>query len=298
MRVKFYVSHKDVGVRHYSHCISESLTEGIKLYGDDIETVHNGSFEEVDPNVDVACVWGLMGNAIDIVNAYVNRNKRAIIFDKGLIRHMGVGGHYRVGIDGPSPVKYMMRVPRSFERFERWRVQIKPRVSYKSILRQRILYCGSSQKYCNYYNLGDANEYAEDIFRQIKGIGKKIGLVYRPKPSWQGAREILDTEFSGGKRTLSSELEKCNLLITHGSAAAVEAILAGVPAITLGPCAAQYVSERVINNETIHDPFFPSDQARWQWLCALSYCQWSEDEMKSGEAWGFIRNEIMELNRI
>jgi hypothetical protein len=239
-----------------------------------------------------------MGNATDIVNQYVNHNKRAIIFDKGLLRHMGVGGHYRVGLDGPTPIKYMMRVPRSFERFERRRVGLKPRISYKSILRQRVLYCGSSQKYCNYYKLGDANEYAENVFRQVKAIGKKIGMVYRPKPSWQGAREIQDTEFSHGKKTLGAELEKCNLLITHGSAAAVEAIVAGVPAITLGPCAAQFVSNHSITNETIHDPFFPSDQARWQWLCNLAYCQWNEEEMQSGETWGFIRNEIMELDRV
>lgn len=303
MRVKFYVSQrldKDE-VKHQSQCISSALTDATKLYGDDFEIAHNATFQEVDPSVDVICIWGLMGNAPQIVSAYTNRNKHIVMFDKALIRHLGAGGGhgtFRVGIDGPSPVKYMMRVPRGFERFERRRVDIQPRTSYRSILRQKILYCGSSQKYCDYYNLGGANEYAEGVFQQIRSVGKKIGMVYRPKPSWQGAREIEDTEFSSNKRTLKSELEKCNLLITHGSASAVEAIVAGVPAITLGPCAAQFVANRSITNETIHDPFFPSDQARWAWLCALAYCQWNEEELRSGEAWGFIRNEIIELDRI
>ncbi len=307
MRIKFYVSQRTGkgDEKHYPHAIASALEEAVKLYSDDIEVVHNGEFEEVDHNVDVAGVWGLAGNASSIVSKYLARNKHVIIFDKALIRHLGEGGRgvFRVGIDHPSPVKYMMRVQRSFERFERRRIDLRPRVPSKVSLtppskspRLNVLYCGSSQKYCNFHGLGDATVYAENVFSKVREIGKKIPLVYRPKPSWQNAVEIAGTEFSDGGRPLKMELSRARLLITHGSASAVEAVVGGVPAITLGPCAAQFVSGTHIDNETILDPFFPSDQARWMWLCALAYCQWSEPELRSGEAWGFIRNEIMELD--
>lgn len=300
MRIRFYASQRfDKEDKHYPRTVSSALEDATKQYGDDFEVVHNATFEDVDPDVDVACLWGITGNVREIVTKYVNRNKHAIVFDKALIRHLGGNSHniFRVGIDCPSPVKYIMRAQRNFDRFERRRIELKPRISFKSILRQRILYCGSSQKYCNYYDLGEANAYAESVFDQVRAVGKKIGMTYRPKPSWPGAREIANTDFSGSDKSLKTELDKINLLITHGSAAAVEAIVSGIPAITLGPCAAQFVAEHSINNETIHNPYFPSDQARWSFMCNLSYCQWSDDELRSGEAWGFIRNEIIALSQ-
>lgn len=300
MRVKFYASqrHDSDEIKHQALSISSALRDATKLYGDEFEIVHNATFQEVDLNIDIACIWGIMGNAPEIVSKYTLRNKHVIVFDKALIRHLGTGGQgtFRVGIDGPTPIKYMMRVIRNFDRFERRRIGVKPKTNPKSALRPKVLYCGSSQKYCDFYDLGDANEYAENVFQQVRDIGKKIEFVYRPKPSWVGARKIEGTDFSS-QRPLAHELERAHLLITHGSAASIEAIVGGVSVITLGPCAAQFVAEKVINNETIHDPYFPSDHARWQWLCNLAYCQWNEEELRSGEAWGFIRNEIIQLDK-
>src|SRR6266446_3854929 len=296
MRVKFYASQrpdKDE-IKHQAYSISSALAEATKLYNDDFEVVHNATFDGVEYDVDVACIWGLMGNAPQIVSQYTLRGRHVIMFDKALIRHLGPGGHgtFRVGIDGPSPVKYMMRINRNFDRFEKKRIKLQPRVQ-TSIIRPKVLYCGSSQKYCDFYDLGEANAYAESVFQEMRAIATKISIVYRPKPSWQGAREIDGSEMSNSTHSLSRELGRSNLLVTHGSAAAVEAIVAGIPIVTLGPCAAQFVANTILDNNAIHDPYFPSDQARWQWMCNLSYCQWNEEELRSGEAWGFIRNEIL-----
>jgi hypothetical protein len=132
----------------------------------------------------------------------------------------------------------------------------------------------------------------------VRNISSKALMIYRPKPSWQMARNIVGTEMSDGKTPLKSELSRSTVLITHGSAAAVEAIVHGVPVITLGPCSAQFVANQIIDNKNLLDPYFPSDQARWSWLCNLAYCQWAQEELQSGEAWGFIRNEILELDRV
>jgi hypothetical protein len=296
VRVKFYTSQTaEGGEKRYPQAITSGLREATKIYNDDFEVVHNETFDDVDYDVDVACTFGLMGNVPEIVSAYVNRGKHAIMFDKALFRHLGGGSHstFRVGIDGPSPVKYIMRTSRNFDRFERRRIQLFPRKEMHG--RPKVVYCGSSQKYCDFYKLGDANEYALDVFRQMREVSSKAIFVYRPKPSWQGGRELPDTIYSDRTRGLAAELDRCNLLVTHGSAAAVEAIVAGIPIITLGPCASQFVANRTIDNESILDPYFPSDNARWTWLCNLAYCQWDQDEIRSGEAWGFIRNEIMEL---
>src|SRR6266436_7609054 len=167
MRVKFYASQrvdKDE-IKHQSKSITSALRDATKLYNDDFEVVHNATFDGIDYDVDVACLWGLMGNAPQIVSSYVNRNKHVVMFDKALIRHLGGGGHgtFRVGIDGPSPVKYLMRVPRNFDRWESRRINLSPQIGEINVLRRGTLYCGSSQKYCDFYGLGDANDYAEGV---------------------------------------------------------------------------------------------------------------------------------------
>lgn len=298
MRLKFYASRNDDGsYKHQPKAISSALQEVVKLYGDEIEIVHNAVFEKegVDFDIDVACVWGIMGNSHSIVSQYLLKNKRVLMFDKALIRHIdgGARGYFRVGIDGPSPVKYIMRVPRNFDRFEFRRIDLQNRIEL-NIIRPKVLYCGSSQKYCDFYGLGDANEYAANVFKQVRESSIKASILYRPKPSWDGAIDIEGSEMSGVNRSLKLELERSNILITHGSAASVEAIVAGLPVITLGPCVAQFVANRTIDSKTLLHPYFPSDNARWQWLCNLAYCQWNEEEFRSGEAWSFIRNEITE----
>ena len=306
MRIRFYVSHgpgREIKDRVWN--IASALDDAARLFGDEFETVHNALFDGPAEGVDVACTWGVVGNAKAIIAGYTASGKRALMFDKALIRRLGNErqGHFRVGIDGPAPLKYLMRTLRSWERWEAQRVAVKPRqIVPSSAGRAAILFAGSSQKYCDFYGLGDANDYAESVFDRIREITKKTPLVYRPKPSWPGAREIAGTKLSGqpqpdgtAGRTLLRELKATGVLITHGSAAAVEAIVSGVPVIALGPCAASPVAIQALDDaglQNLESLYFPSDAARFHWLCNLAWCQWTEAELRSGEAWAFLRGEL------
>ncbi len=297
MLIRFYIPFGDSPdsdrIKERVRGLATSLGEGVKQWGDEIELVHNGLYSHPHPDVDVACCWGIKGNAPQIMKDYVKAGKRTLLFDKAFIRKMAATrwGHYRVGMDGPSPLKYLMREYRNFDRWESHRIAVKPKqVLQLTKGRGSIVYAGSSQKYCDYYVLGDANDYAEDVFRQVNNVAKKYKLVYRPKPSWTGYREIEGTFYSGPGETLDDLLGKAYALVTHGSAAAVEALVHGVPAITLGPCIAKPVANLDFNN--LNNLYFPAEEARYHWLCNVAYCQWTELELKSGEAWRFLRREL------
>lgn len=73
-------------------------------------------------------------------------------------------------------------------------------------------------------------------------------------------------------------------VISEASAAAVEAIWCGVPAITLG----QHVSTPVTRN-SLNDIDNLYRGCLGDWLCALSYCQYTEEEILDGTATKFIR---------
>lgn len=292
MKLRFYASVglDGITIKDRVKVVAEALKVGAKNLGDEVEIVHNGEYSTPAEDVDVACCWGIMGNAKDIVSGYRDAGKRVLMFDKAMIRRLGNDrqGHYRVGMDGPSPLKYLMRTFKSWERWEEHRIDLRPRQIDR--LKGSILFAGSSQKYCDFYNLGNANDYAESVFNRAREVRRKTRLVYRPKPSWPGFREIAGTTLSGSDESLMQALSKADLLITHGSAAAFEAIVSGIPAITLGPGVTRPVSSDKV--EDINDPPFPSVDARFHYCCQVAWAQWTAEELASGEAWSFLREEL------
>ena len=87
--------------------------------------------------------------------------------------------------------------------------------------------------------------------------------------------------------TLEEDLANdCYCLITYNSVAAVESVMNGVPAITLGPNAANHVTSRKLSE--VNDLHFPTDQERMAWLRHLSYSQFTHREMIDGTAWNIL----------
>lgn len=82
-------------------------------------------------------------------------------------------------------------------------------------------------------------------------------------------------------RSLKQDLEGAWALITHMSAAANEAVLAGVPVFVTGQCAALPMG--LSDLSAIERPRRPD--GRHEWAAGLAGAQWTLDEFKSGIAW-------------
>jgi hypothetical protein len=90
---------------------------------------------------------------------------------------------------------------------------------------------------------------------------------------------VVRTKRSG--HPLATDLKNAWLLVAHSSAAAVEALLAGVPVIvTDRTCAAASFSSSF---KTIEQPKY--NDGREAWAAQLADSQWTTDEMKNGTAW-------------
>lgn len=79
----------------------------------------------------------------------------------------------------------------------------------------------------------------------------------------------------------SDQLRGAHAVVAHTSAAAVEALLAGVPAFLTGPCVASPMADHDLGN--IEDPRLPD--GRDEWAACLAAGQWTLDEMRAGHAW-------------
>lgn len=104
-------------------------------------------------------------------------------------------------------------------------------------------------------------------------------------------REIRVREWSANKGALAATLEAdlvgAHALVTWSSAAAVTAVLAGVPVIAMGVCAASAMGASTIAD--LENIPMPDDRDRW--ASVLADNEWSLDEFRSGAAWRSLNAE-------
>jgi hypothetical protein len=85
----------------------------------------------------------------------------------------------------------------------------------------------------------------------------------------------------GAAKSLQADLEGAHALVTCMSAAANEALLAGVPVFVTGPCAATPMASGPLSE--IERPRYPD--GREDWAAGLAGRQWVLEEFRSGLAW-------------
>jgi hypothetical protein len=125
----------------------------------------------------------------------------------------------------------------------------------------------------------DLDTWLDETLQKIK-ICTDREVIVRNKQS-RSVRQSTDT--------MEMALEKdIHCLVTFSSIAAVEAVLLGKPAITLGPSAAHAVTSHDIKD--IEKPYIPTMDEVEEWAAHLAYCQFTEAEMRNGTAWKILNN--------
>lgn len=89
-------------------------------------------------------------------------------------------------------------------------------------------------------------------------------------------------------RPLWADLQNAWCVVTHTSNAAVESIMAGIPAICTGDCAASRLS--LSDPANVEKPYYP-DVDRLAWAGVLAANQWTLDEIAMGKCWKKVNHE-------
>jgi hypothetical protein len=274
--------------------ISKAFQHGVIACGDYCEQMPIEDFVKPRSNTDVAVFMGARPNSHKVYDSHLAANKHTIIIDKGYTRIRIRGGplkttYWRMSIDSFQPHTYLFSQLHDNKRWDATGLTIKhmqPRTN------GQILFCGGSQKYCDWHKLGDANDYARAILQELAQLTQRK-LVYRPKPSWSGAKHLKEASFSGGDCKYRDELLKTFHTVTFGSNAAIESLLLGVPVLVLGDGIARSLARTKLSE--IETPYYPSYEEVYRLACAVAYCQWTMTEMVSGEAWRHIRQTLITL---
>jgi hypothetical protein len=250
-----------------------------------ISAVGRGCLGKVDIVDDIAsgydflCVIGIK-NA-DLIKRMRQAGQPFLYFDKGYNRrwHVTRPDWWRVAVNGHQPTAYLPRLCFDAERAisQGWRAK-----SWRQT-GNHIVFAGSSAKYHDFYGLDEPNAYAKRIIGQLRKLTKRR-IVYRPKPSWRQAVAIDGSQFvNRARHSIRDDLRDAHALVTHGSAACLEAMLCGVPSIVLGDAIGAPISSNVL--DSISRPHLASPEERDQLLANLAHCQWSLTEIERGEMW-------------
>ena len=95
---------------------------------------------------------------------------------------------------------------------------------------------------------------------------------------------VRDKEMQRFGRKLHEDLKGAHALVTHGSNAAVEAVIMGCPVFVDETSAAALVGKT--NLDEIEKPVYPD---REPWVRSLCYCQFNEKELVNGTLWRMLR---------
>ena len=279
MKVVFYRSAKE---REAS--LAAAFCAGVRIFADYAEEVRL-PVEEPDPEADVAVFVGVKSLGLDVLRRCREAGQRVVFVDKG---HLGRGEFFRVSVDSFYPTRYLHLVRNDERRMAALEAYVPRPLPDMRRGGRHAVFAGSSQKYCTMMGLGDATEYARVVITAL--LRRGVNVVYRPKPSWDEAVPVEGAFFSRPPRTLADELRDAFVLVTHGSNAAVEALVAGVPTCVLGDGVARPLS--VGSLDALDALVYPTAEQRWRWLCALSYVQWTLQEMRAGAAWEELSKQL------
>ena len=137
--------------------------------------------------------------------------------------------------------------------------------------------CPPSQKALSYWGV-DLKEWLESTTQKIAQHTDRP-IIVREKQS----RHIRTND-----DTIEMALNKdVHCMVTYNSIAAVESLIYGKPVFTMGPNAAEPLSNT--NLEKIEHPIMPSVERIREFCCNLAYAQFTPEEMINGTAWRILQ---------
>lgn len=107
--------------------------------------------------------------------------------------------------------------------------------------------------------------------------------------------KIKDVTFVNGKEvSWQQHLNNAYCVVSYTSGLSIDAVLSGVPVIACDEGNfAWNVSERKLSNiENFH---LCKEEEVQQWLYNLAYCQWTPEEMESGECWNHLYPSLKKI---
>lgn len=263
-----------------SQKIGDAMACGIRLAGDRPIIRCDGQYRGQDEPV--AVFYGYQRNHPQIMADYRAAGRKVVYLDLGYWgRHDGGrwAGYHKVAINDRHPTAHFRSRPHDPSRLARFGLRPKPWRTGK-----HILLAGMSDKAAATLGYGPEEWERRTVAEIRKHTDRPV--IYRPKPSWTGARPIGGCGFSPKGQRLVDVLTDCHAVVTHHSNVAVDGLVEGIPAFVWDGVAQPMASQDLAEIETPRRP-----DGREQWMADIAWTQWNVAEMMNGRLWEHLKGE-------
>jgi len=230
-----------------------------------------GHITKWDKNIDSnektpMVIRGLGGSSQKALKHCRTKGRDFFAVDTGYIQPGTKKEYHRVtknALQHPGPI-----IERPFDRLEKLRYKFRPRKKKG----ETILICPPSEKVMKFYGQ-DLDKWLKDTIAEISKYSSRQ-IIVRQKPS---RSDRVTTN------TIWKAMDEAHVVVTYNSIAATEALLYGCPAIALAPNSATVLCNTKLDQ--LNDLYMPYEDDIMAFAAHLSYCQFTEIEMRSGYAW-------------
>jgi hypothetical protein len=141
-----------------------------------------------------------------------------------------------------------------------------------------ILIIPPDTKQASHFDIGDVDTWLADTVARIQDLTDRP-IQIRHRPASRTTRMASDT-------LVQALAQDINVVVTFISNSGVEAVLHDIPVISLGPSACVKVSPWSLDQiDAVPDI---DTEVKEAWMRHLSYCQFTEHEMRTGQAWKIL----------
>lgn len=254
------------GIEH-QRAWADRLAAGVLHHGDQVDRIDAGATTECE----VVAAWGWR-----VAKAYVAKGHKVLVAERGYI---GDRFHWTSlawgGLNGRGDFK----VPAGIDG-RRFNGCHGPDALKPWTNRERgggyALILGQVPGDCSLAGLADYPGWLAEVAAGLKEQGFRVR--FRPHPN----APVLRCGVRVVEGTLAEALAGSRLVVAYNSNAAVEAVLAGVPAIVVDRGSMAWP----VAGYTWR-PAYVRRPDREPWAHRLAWCQWSPRELEDGTAWHF-----------
>jgi hypothetical protein len=226
---------------------------------------------------EITPIVGCSPELTQMIAGWRSRGRRWVYWDRGYCRRIFAtdlpyganGGMYRWHIGS-----FQLQAIGEFSD-DRWRALKTDALPWRVNPNGHVVVADPSPTYQRFHGIEGWLDRTVAALREV--TDRKI--VVRDK---EMQRNAIDRR-PGGRR-LWEDIREAHCLVTHGSNAAVEAVIMGCPVFVHPDSAAALVGLTDLNQ--IEKPIYPD---RELWLNSLAYSQFSEAELVDGTLWRLLR---------
>jgi hypothetical protein len=260
----------------YQHHTPTSISEGIQALGYKINHLaQNGWKSSEYLACDFAVIYGMRLNGKEIIEQHNKMGVPVLVCDLGYIdramKNNGYDGYWQLGLNG------LNWLPETADNKRlKWAVPKQNKGGDYVLIAEQTPNDASHGM-----DIPELNRWTQNKVRQCEELG--IDYIVRPHPMNSWSEYHRDT-------TIEEDIERASYVVVHNSNTGNDALMMGKPVICDRETRYKPTYYDLVDKEISRSPKYPENLE--DYLCRLSYAQWTRDEIATGKAMEYVLRQM------